>query len=40
LVAPVILSGNTTIVVASEKFPLPAATFAEILATSDLPVAW
>ena len=37
LVAPVILSGNTAVVVASEKFPLPAATFAEILATSDLP---
>jgi acyl-CoA reductase-like NAD-dependent aldehyde dehydrogenase len=37
LVAPIILSGNTAIVVASEKFPLPAATFAEILATSDLP---
>jgi acyl-CoA reductase-like NAD-dependent aldehyde dehydrogenase len=37
LVAPVILSGNTTIVIPSEKFPLPAATFAEILATSDLP---
>ena len=37
LVAPVILSGNTALVVASEKFPLPAATFAEILATSDLP---
>ena len=37
LVGPVILSGNTAIVVASEKFPLPAATFAEILATSDLP---
>ena len=37
LVAQVILSGNTAIVVASEKFPLPAATFAEILATSDLP---
>lgn len=37
LVAPVILSGNTAIVVASEKFPLPGATFAEILATSDLP---
>src|SRR5271154_1171473 len=36
LVAPVILSGNTAIVVPSEKFPLPAATFAEILATSDL----
>jgi acyl-CoA reductase-like NAD-dependent aldehyde dehydrogenase len=37
LVAPAILSGNTAVVVASEKFPLPAATFAEILATSDLP---
>jgi acyl-CoA reductase-like NAD-dependent aldehyde dehydrogenase len=37
LVAPVILSGNTAIVVPSEEFPLPAATFAEILATSDLP---
>lgn len=37
LVAPVILSGNTAIVIASEKYPLPAATFAEILATSDLP---
>jgi acyl-CoA reductase-like NAD-dependent aldehyde dehydrogenase len=38
LLAPVILSGNTAIVLPSEKFPLPAATFAEILATSDLPV--
>jgi acyl-CoA reductase-like NAD-dependent aldehyde dehydrogenase len=37
LVAPVILSGNTAIVIASEKFPLPATTFTEILATSDLP---
>src|SRR5580704_13662312 len=37
LLAPVILSGNTAIAVPSEKFPLPAATFAEILATSDLP---
>ena len=37
LLAPVILSGNAAIVVPSEKFPLPAATFAEILATSDLP---
>jgi acyl-CoA reductase-like NAD-dependent aldehyde dehydrogenase len=37
LLAPVILSGNTAIVVPSEKFPLPAVTFAEILATSDLP---
>ena len=37
LVAAVILSGNATVVLASEKSPLPAATFAEILATSDLP---
>jgi len=37
LLAPVILSGNTAVVLASEKHPLPAATFAEILATSDLP---
>jgi len=37
LVAPVLVSGNSVVVVASEKFPLPAATFAEILATSDLP---
>jgi len=37
LLAPVILSGNTAIVIPSEKFPLPAVTFAEILATSDLP---
>lgn len=37
LVAPVILSGSTVIVVASEKHPLPAITFSEILATSDLP---
>ena len=28
LVAPVIVGGNSAIVVASEKFPLPAATFA------------
>ncbi len=37
LIAPVILSGSTVIVVASEKYPLPAVTFSEILATSDLP---
>ena len=37
VVAPVILSGNTCVAVASEKWPLPALTFAEILATSDLP---
>ncbi|EEF58009.1 aldehyde dehydrogenase family protein [Pedosphaera parvula] len=37
LIAPVILTGNSAVVVASEKYPLPAATFAEILATSDFP---
>ena len=37
LAAPVILSGNTTVVVASERYPLPALIFSEILATSDLP---
>ena len=37
LVAPVILSGNTAIVITSDKFPLPAITFSELLATSDLP---
>lgn len=37
LVAPVILTGNAAVVIASEKFPLPAVTFTEILATSDLP---
>jgi acyl-CoA reductase-like NAD-dependent aldehyde dehydrogenase len=37
LLAPVILSGNAAVVIASEKHPLPALTFAEILATSDLP---
>ncbi|MCC6839764.1 MAG: aldehyde dehydrogenase family protein [Flavobacteriales bacterium] len=37
LIAPVIAGGNTCVVVASEKHPLPAVTFTEVLATSDLP---
>lgn len=37
LVAPAILSGNAVVALASERFPLPAVSFAEILATSDLP---
>ncbi len=37
LLAPVILSGNTAIVLASERAPLPALAFAEIVATSDVP---
>jgi acyl-CoA reductase-like NAD-dependent aldehyde dehydrogenase len=34
--APVIASGNTAILIASEKYPLSAITLAEALATSDL----
>ncbi len=37
LVAPVILSGNTAVVLSSTTQPLPALTFSEIIATSDLP---
>ena len=37
MVAPVIAGGNTCIVVANESMPLPAVTFTEVLATSDLP---
>jgi acyl-CoA reductase-like NAD-dependent aldehyde dehydrogenase len=36
-IAPVILSGNTCVVLASEGTPLPALTFGEVLATSDVP---
>jgi acyl-CoA reductase-like NAD-dependent aldehyde dehydrogenase len=37
VIAPVIVTGNTCVVVASERAPLPAITLAEVLATSDLP---
>src|SRR3954454_7282997 len=37
VVAPVIVTGNTTVVVSSYARPLPAVTFAEVLATSDVP---
>jgi acyl-CoA reductase-like NAD-dependent aldehyde dehydrogenase len=37
VVAPVIVSGNTAVVAASVERPLPAVTFAEVLATSDVP---
>jgi acyl-CoA reductase-like NAD-dependent aldehyde dehydrogenase len=37
LLAPAILAGNTAIVLASTKNPLPALTFSEIIATSGLP---
>ncbi len=35
--APVILSGNCAVVIASESRPLPAVTLTEVLATSDVP---
>jgi len=37
LVTPVILSGNCAVVLVSATKPLPALTFSEIIATSDLP---
>jgi acyl-CoA reductase-like NAD-dependent aldehyde dehydrogenase len=37
VLAPVIATGNTAVVVASERAPLAAVTLAEVLATSDLP---
>jgi acyl-CoA reductase-like NAD-dependent aldehyde dehydrogenase len=37
VIAPAIVSGNTCVVVASERRPLPAVTLAEVLATSDVP---
>ncbi|HET8620018.1 MAG TPA: aldehyde dehydrogenase family protein [Acidimicrobiales bacterium] len=37
VVAPVVVGGNTAVVVASENGPLPAVTLSEVLATSDLP---
>ena len=35
--APAIVSGNTAVVLASERAPLPAVSLAEVLATSDVP---
>ena len=37
VVAPVVVTGNTAVVVASEDRPLPAVTLAEVVATSDVP---
>jgi acyl-CoA reductase-like NAD-dependent aldehyde dehydrogenase len=37
VIAPVIAGGNCCVVLASEKMPLCAVSFAEVLATSDLP---
>ena len=35
--APVVVTGNTAVVVASESRPMPAVTLAEVLETSDVP---
>ena len=37
VVAPVVVTGNTVVVVSSYERPLPAVTFSEVLATSDVP---
>lgn len=35
--APIVVSGNTAVVLAAQTRPLPAVTLAEVLATSDVP---
>jgi acyl-CoA reductase-like NAD-dependent aldehyde dehydrogenase len=37
VLAPVIVTGNTAVVIASETRPLPSVVLAEVLATSDVP---
>ena len=37
VVAPIIVSGNTCVIVAAHERPLPSISLAEVLATSDLP---
>ena len=37
VLAPILTSGNTVVIVASEERPLPAVTLSEVLATSDVP---
>jgi acyl-CoA reductase-like NAD-dependent aldehyde dehydrogenase len=37
VLGPVLCTGNSAVIVASERRPLPAISFAEVLATSDLP---
>ncbi|WP_353809445.1 aldehyde dehydrogenase family protein [Agromyces sp. SYSU T00194] len=36
-VAPALVAGNAVVVIASEPYPLPAISLAEVLATSDVP---
>ena len=37
VLAPVLCTGNTAVIVASQRRPLPAVSLSEVLATSDLP---
>jgi acyl-CoA reductase-like NAD-dependent aldehyde dehydrogenase len=37
VIAPAVVSGNTVVALASERFPLPGVTLSEVLATSDVP---
>jgi acyl-CoA reductase-like NAD-dependent aldehyde dehydrogenase len=37
VLAPVVVTGSTVVLLASERSPLPAVTLAEVLATSDVP---
>src|SRR4030095_5712127 len=36
-ICPIIVSGNTSVIITSEKCPLPTLSFAEVIATSDIP---
>ncbi len=37
VLAPAVVSGNTVVALASERYPLPAVSLSEVLATSDVP---
>lgn len=37
VIAPVIVGGNTCVILASEQYPLPAVSFTEVLNSSDVP---
>jgi acyl-CoA reductase-like NAD-dependent aldehyde dehydrogenase len=37
VVAPAVVTGNTVVALASERYPLPAVSLTEVLATSDVP---
>src|SRR5690606_29143896 len=37
VLAPALVTGNTVVAIASERFPLSAISLAEVLATSDVP---